>query len=66
MTRDLSHEEARRSKRGKLPVERNRIDGARMKIKKGGDEMKRALGKVTGEEEGMYHDDNDGVDESGL
>lgn len=48
MTRDLSHEEARRSERGKLPVERNRTDGARMKSKEGKkkNEMKRAGGRL--------------------
>lgn len=35
MTRDLSHEEERKSEWGKLPVERNRRDRARMKSKEG-------------------------------
>lgn len=42
MTRDLSHEEERKSEWGKLPVERDRSDRARMKSKEGKEKMKRA------------------------
>lgn len=38
MTRDLSHEEERNSERRKEPLERDGIDGPRMKSEEGGNE----------------------------
>lgn len=51
MTRDLSHEEGRKSERGKLPVERDRRDGAGMKSKEG-EKNEEGREKVSGGGEG--------------
>lgn len=50
MTRDLSHEEERKSEWGKLPVERDGRDRARMKSKAGRGEMKRASKRLVVDE----------------